>query len=290
MSEQPGSTGTEGAPGGTPPPGPQPGSGDAGTQQQWYDGFQDAGLKEFVQGKGYSSPEALAHAYKHAETFIGAPADEIVRIGRDPDEATVRNVMTKLGLPELPSEYKWDAPEGLPVDQHYQEAMKQAFHKAGVPASIASKIVGANNAYFKEAIGRQAQDAELNYQADLQALQSEWRAGFDKQISKASAAAKALGFSGDVIDAIEGRLGYGGTMKLFASLGDKLGEDNFVGGDGRSLGAAMTPQEAQAEWNKMLGDQSMTKDLMDRNRPGHKVAIEKKTALMGLIHGNASIS
>ncbi len=221
----------------------------------------------------------------HLERMIGAPADEIVRIGKNPDAATLRTVYTRLGLPETPDKYEIPTTDGVPQDQNYIAHMRAAFHKAGVPASMVKELVAANDAFAKVAREQAAKDYEANYSADVKALQGEWRAGYDKQMAKASNAAKLLGFSGDAIDAIEGALGFAGTMKLFAGLADKLGEDNFVSGEGRNLQATMTPQEAKAEYDRLSGDREFVAALMNNTHPGHKQAVEKKSSLMALMYG-----
>jgi hypothetical protein len=89
-----------------------------------------------------------------------------------------------------------------------------------------------------------------------------------------------------MIDAIESQIGYANTMKFFANLGVKLGEDNFESGDGSPrFNGTMTPDEAKAEWAKFSADPSNKAALFDNQHPGHKAAKARQTELFAIMYG-----
>ena len=63
-------------------------------------------------------------------------------------------------------------------------------------------------------------------------------------------------------------------IKVFAKIGEMLGEDSLVVGSG--LGSAqMTPQQAQEEIQKLYSDKEFSQAYRDARDPGHKQAMNK---------------
>ena len=63
-------------------------------------------------------------------------------------------------------------------------------------------------------------------------------------------------------------------IKVFAKIGEMLGEDSLVVGSG--LGSAqMTPQQAQEEIQKLYSDKEFSQSYRDSRDPGHKQAMNK---------------
>jgi hypothetical protein len=74
---------------------------------------------------------------------------------------------------------------------------------------------------YNKFLAEQSTALETDYKtkvtADKQALLKEWGAGHERMMNVAQGAAKALGFSGEMIDALEQTVGYAATMKFFSS-------------------------------------------------------------------------
>jgi hypothetical protein len=152
-------------------------------------------------------------------------------------------------------------------------------------ASQATALSKANNEY----IAAQQAEATKNYERDVTtqkaALLGEWRGGYERMMSAAQTAVKALGFSGEMVDALEGSLGYAGTMKFFAALGQKLGEDSFESGTNKpGFNGTMTPDEAKVEWEKMKLDTTQRQALFDNQHPGHQEAKRKQKELFSIMN------
>lgn len=267
-----------------PPPAPDPAPAPAPTAD-WH-GIKDEEAVTYIKNKGWEGPEDMLRSYRGAEKLIGRDPSTLIPLPRSDDPEAFRATMQKLGLPESPDKYQFDKPKDLPLGDDYWNWMSEAFHKAGIPASSAKTLVDAHNEKLRADAQAAADDYKLAVESDKKALLSEWRGGFDRMMNRAKTAAASLGFDEKTIDAIEKEVGYAATMKMFADIGAKLGEDNFVSGDdrGRQFSDTMTPDEAKQQWDTMKLDPNFTKALTDPSHPGHKAAKEKQSKLFGLMY------
>jgi flavodoxin len=223
-------------------------------------------------------------SYRGVETLIGKDPSTLLTIPRADDPVGQRAVFAKLGMPEAADKYEITAPDG--ADDAYKAWVKDTFHKAGLTATQAKALSSANTEYVKAQMAEGAKTYERSVAVDKAALLSEWRGGYERQMNAAQTAVKALGFNADMIDALEQTQGYAATMKFFAALGQKLGEDSFVSGTGKGsgFGATQTPAEAAAEWNAMKIDPVQSKALFDPSHPGHEAAKLKQKQLFAIMH------
>jgi hypothetical protein len=278
-------------PAGTPPAGTPPaGTPPAGTPPAAWHGIPEtdtAGL-EYVKNKGWAGPADVIKSYQGAEKLIGRDPNSLLVLPRADDPDGQRAVLAKLGLPEKPDAYdmKVGLPKDAKVDETFAKSMQGIFHKAGLLPSQAQLLAGEYNAMMVAQAQQAEKDYALNVQADKQALQDEWRGGFDRMMGRAKAAATTLGFTPEMIDAIEKHVGYAKTYKLLAEMGGKLGEDNLRTPDSKTPGfeGKMTPEEAKAEWNAKQLDPNFMAALKDKTHPGHKGAQETQTKLFGIMY------
>lgn len=247
----------------------------------WH-GMTDPEAAAFVQNKGWTSPADVIKSYQGAEKLIGRDPNTLLVVPRADDPEGFRAVMQKLGLPESPDKYEFAKPDGLPVDPGYEKWSRDTFHKLGLPAPVVKQLTAEHNAYVKSVVEAQEKEYAQKVAADKQALIAEWRDGHERMMNAAQSAAKNLGFTGEMIDAMEKSVGYAATMKFFANLGQKMGEDGFVtSGDGKpgKFGQGLTPAEAKSEWDAMKADPVMSKALFDPSHPAHAQAKEKQARL-----------
>src|ERR1044071_4316942 len=155
------------APGPSPAPGPAPGPAPApAAGAGWLEGLADAG-KAYIEAKGFKSPGDALAALKAYEP------------------------------PETADKYEVTVPEGASVDEGFAKAMREAAHKAGLPAPMFKAMVEANNAYAQQQreAARVAEEAKateaeaLAKQQDAD-LRREWG---DKYDGNAELAKRAVG-------------------------------------------------------------------------------------------------
>ena len=172
-------------------------------------------------------------------------------------------------------------PNGAKLDEGYEKWARETFHKAGLTAAQVKALTAEQNAYAAQVATKAADTYKTQRALDETALQQEWRGGYERMVNAAKTAATSLGFTEEMIDAMESSVGYAGIMKFFAALGQKLGEDSFktAGGQGKTFTGTLTPEEAKGEWSKMQLDQTVMKALTDKTHPQHKEMAAKKTAL-----------
>ncbi len=252
----------------------------------WH-GLTDAEATAYVTNKGWSTPADVIKSYQGAEKLIGKNPDSLLVMPRADDPAGLRAVLGKLGLPETADKYEFaKPPEGLSADASYEAFARGTFHKIGLLPGQVKDLTAAHNEYVAGVVKQQAKDYEVKVTTEKASLLKEWGGGHERMMAAAKSAAGALGFTGEMIDAMESAVGYAGTYKFFAALGQKMGEDGFViGGDKSSkFGTSLTPAEAKVEYDSMRADPIMAKALVDRSHPQHAQAKEKQTRLFGIMY------
>lgn len=252
----------------------------------WH-GVTDPDVASYVDNKGWKTPADVITGYRNAEKLIGRDPNTLITVPRPDDPDGFRAVMQKLGLPESPDKYEFaKPPEGITPDEGYQTWAKQTFHELGLPAQTVKALTAKHNEYVKGVLDQQAKDYDLRVQADKQALLDEWRGGHERMLNAAKTAAQNLGLPQAAIDAIERTLGYKETMKLFAGIGTKIGEDSFVtpGDKKGGFGDNLTPAEAKNQWEEFKADPVNAKALTDPSHPKHKLAKETQSRLFRIMY------
>ena len=257
------------------------GAGAGAAVAPWH-GSADPATADYVKNKGWSNPGDVIKSYQGAERLIGRDPNSLLTMPRADDPAGVRGVLSKLGLPETADKYEFSAPEGFEHDPGFVKWAGETYHKAGLLPGQVKEITAAHNKYITEQLKTRDESYKVAVHNDRQTLLKEWGGGHERKMLAASSAAQALGFSAEMIDAIERTVGYAGTWKFFADLGSKLSEDSFVGsgsGKGPAFNTGITPAEAQAQIAAMAADQNIVKSLQDPMHPQHKANTEKRKSL-----------
>jgi hypothetical protein len=265
------------------------GTGTTAPATPWH-GYTEPADVQYVANKGWKGPQDAIKSAREAEKFIGRDPSTLVALPRADDPQGFLAVMDKLGRPASPDKYEFDLPAGVDKNNPFLKWARESFHKNGVPANAAKGFMKEYN----EFLGNQATSTQNEYKtsvaADKQTLAKEWGGGHERMMNVAKTAVAALGFTGEMIDALESQIGYAGVMKHFADLGQKMSEDTFVGagskpGSGK-FGDTLTPAEAKQEWDNKKMDNNFMNALRDRSHPGHKQAQETQTKLFRIAYPN----
>lgn len=277
MSEPNGSAasllaGNPGNPGEPTPPAPAPG-GDGGAPPSsgnppappaaggaFYDSFQDADLKGWLQTKGVKSPEDLALSYKNLEKFVGS---EKVPLPKDANDAEGWDRLFKAaGRPDAPDAYGLDKIEG--ADPEFSKAAAAAFHKAGLNPQQAANLVEFYGAQAKAV--QEAQETAFAQQAqlDIGELRRDWGPAFDAKLEAAKRATKLAGLDDATTQKIERSLGIKAAAELFAKIGEATSESTFrSGGSQGGDSAFVTPQGATEKIAQLKADPAWSKRFYD---------------------------
>ena len=239
----------------------------------------------WVGTKGWKAPADVINSYRGAEKLIGRDPSTLIPLPRADDPEGYRSVKARLGMPEAPDKYELAAgPGGAKLDETYEKWARDTFHKVGLTAQEVKALTTAQTEFAASQHAKAETEYNTRLTLDKQTLLTEWGGGHERMMNAAETAAKSLGFTEEMIDAMERSTGYAATMKFFASLGQKLGEDKFVtGGTGGKFQGTLTVDEAKAQWEAMKLDPTSMAALKDAQHPAHKAQTAKKNGLFKLM-------
>lgn len=234
---------------------------------EWFSGIQDDNIRTWAAGKGWKDPLAAVESNYNLEKLIGfEKAGRTIVLPKEdatPEERAA--FYQKIGAPEKADGYK--VPEALaqdPVVAKYRDVA----HKAGISQAQFEQNIGFLQAAAAEMQASQTQARAVQGEQDIAALRGEWGMKFDEnmELGKRAAAqfipAKDMAERQAILERLEGAMGTGAMLKLFASIGAGLGEHKAHGsGDPGQMGA-MTPAEAQARIVALRNDKAWAADYV----------------------------
>lgn len=232
----------------TPPETPAPVTPPAA---DWTSSFDDDN-KGYVQKKGFDGPGTLLTSYRNLEKLVGGGLEDVIKVPKESDPKLWDPIYNRLGRPETPEKYDLKLPQG--TDKETDQWTRKAFHEVGMTQAQAAKFTEkwAEFSSAAEKVQTEARSAKLA--EEHKALQTEWGAAYEKELSVAKRAANELGVKPEVIDQLESVMGFAGVMKMMQSIGSKFSEGSFVMGAAPAFGGVMTPQQALSEINTLRGD------------------------------------
>tara|TARA_R100001594_G_scaffold52626_1_gene86156 strand:- start:15246 stop:16103 length:858 start_codon:yes stop_codon:yes gene_type:complete len=234
------------------------------------------GLREEPSLQTFDSVDKLAKSYVNAVKKIGGDPNTLVKI---PQEGEDKNAFyNQIGRPEQPQDYNFDEivgddPEGT------LDGYKEFAHHHGLTQSQAESIL---NLYgeIQEDEAREYQEAQRQLDINGQIeLQKEWGKNFDGKMDMASRAFAE--FSTTELKKMMDETGLGNhpeMLRVFAKVGERLGEDSLIVGSG--LGAnQMSPEQARTEIQNRYSDKEFSKAYRDNREPGHRQAMQEMDKL-----------
>ena len=269
-----GDNGTPAAPAGGVAPTAQPSS-----NSVWTAAF-DEDTNAYVSNKGWKEPSDLLMSYRNLEKFAGGAKNLLELPPEDASPEALEAFYTKLGRPADPNEYGLKAPDG--GDPAMVEWFKGTAHKLGLSAkqaqSLFTEFNGMSGSMQEKLQTQMAQESEKA----IGTLKQEWGQAYDQMIGAGRRAATALGYDAGRLSAIEDKLGTAEMLRLFATLGSKMGEDSFAG-ERSEGGFGTTPAAAKQQ----LADLRLDKGFMDKYLAGDRDAVSKFQRLMEAAHAGA---
>ena len=231
----------------------------------------------YVQNKGWQSPADLLNSYRNLEKFAGGSKNLLELPGADAEPTAWDSVYAKLGRPESPDQYNLPPVEG--ADPELTNWFKSTAHKYGLSDKQAQAMYKEWNDMAGTKVQAMQQMQAEQSEKQISDLRREWGQAFDQQIGMGRKAVAALGLNQEKLSEYEAKLGTGEMLKLFATLGSKMGEASFEDGQrsGDAGGFGVTPAQAQAQIAELKAD----KQFMSAYMAGDKGAIAKMQRLMG---------
>ncbi len=228
-------------------------------------------------------PAALAAAvakWREAETKLGMPANEIVRIPANADAAALAPVFEKLGAPKDAAGYEFK-------DVQAPDELKE---RVRAYAAANRLTQGQANALLAERAGEQAKADEARLSGTVtaatvakQSLESSWGAEAPLKQFHASKALEHFGYTADDVQLLAGTDAqkYIGLMQKFSALGARMQEAKILG-DGGGVGGtvgSLTPDQARAKIASLNADKEF---VAKRLHEDQKVRMGAAEELMNL--------
>lgn len=266
------------------PPAPPPAPPVTPPVAKWHDSWEPD-LRGHAENRGYLNRPVeevaleFAKAHLAAERKMGVPMDQILRLPKaDAPAEEWSGVWNKLGVPADAAGYEFEklTVGDKAVDPAAAATMAAFAKEANIPATAARQ--------FAQSILKEAAKSNEGRSAVAQAALSEqkaelaksWGARLEANKFIASQAAEKLGFSKEVIAALEGAAGYKATMEGLLKMGISMGEDRHVG---PGPGGVYSTEGAQTKLNTLMQD----KIWMEKFSKRDAAAVAEWDALTRLI-------
>lgn len=229
----------------------------------WYSGYDDE-TKGYVQNKGLSTKTvgeafaAVSKMHRDAEKFVGAPADELIRLPKDPTSPEWKNVYQRLGAPKDAKEYDFKDikfTDGTELDPAFTDLMRTNAVSANLTKDQALTVTKAVVQFLDKADQDDVAQFTAQVAKEKAELKANWGANEAANMVIARAAANALGVKPETVAALEKTAGYAQVMEMFRQIGTKIGEDKFVSGNtGGNPNAPMTREAAISRKKELMND------------------------------------
>ena len=214
--------------------------------------------------------EGLAKSYVHAQKLVGS--DKIPVPNKYATEDDWNAVYEKLGRPKDATGYKYELGEDANINQDALKSFSDQAHKLGLLPTQANGIVK----FYNDMAAQQQQDLDTTSENARQesetSLKKEWGQAYKQQTIKAANIATQV-FDDEFLDknlADGTKIGdHPAFIKAFATLADKMGEDNITQASGP---AYQTPSQIEKE----IGELTKTgSSYWDKRHPNHELAVNE---------------
>jgi hypothetical protein len=213
--------------------------------------WKTAGLEAenlaYIESKGFQKPADVVNSYRNLEKLTGVPPEQIIKLPKEMNDATMGEVYDRLGRPKTAAEYNIPIPEG--GSKEFAATASDWFHKRGLSAAQALGVSEDWNAFVAADVAKREADYNASVQMDTIKLKTEWGADkYDSNLAIARQAAATFGITAEQISGMEKTLGFGGVYRLMYGIGSKIGEATFVqNGGSLSSFQGLTPETARAQ-------------------------------------------
>lgn len=247
------------------------------TETPWYETL-DTDTKGYLQNKGLDKKTALeavaevSKFHREAEKFVGAPANELLRLPKDPNAPEWKNVHERLGKPADPKDYDFSSVKRA-GDKAIEDALADTFRKASFDGNVSKEgALRVASEVVKHMDGVEAArnlEAEEKLANEKRSLEANWGTNHAANMVVARGAVATLGVDPEAIMALEKVIGYSKVMEMFRNIGVKIGEDRFVNTQGGG-GNIMTRDAAAAEKKSLMSDQAWVTRYLNGGVPEKK--------------------
>lgn len=269
--------------GGQPPP-------DGAPAPKWWevDKFnEDARTALKANGLTVDDPldavSRLLEMERAAQKKLGNKPDQL--IAKPKDGQSVADWLAEnrgtFGLPDTAEAYEVKKPEGwpdgAPWDQSLESETRKLAHKHGLTGDALNEFVGLYATKVQGLLSSAETALADANKAMMSDLQNDWGDQTQARMTMAGQAARAVaeaaGIDNTGLQALSAQLsaktGDAAVIRMFAKIGEMMGEDKFAGNGGGSTGLGGTPAEARQQLARLRapdGDYGKAFAAGDRRR------------------------
>lgn len=272
--------------------------GEGGSTRWWEDAKRfDDGTRSMLAAKGLTVDDPvdalgkLTGMYSAAEKRLGKSPDRLMDRPAEGQDVTewMRGNAELFGIPEAADGYKIERPESWPKDAPWDDkaeaALRAKAHEAGLNGTQAQAMVDTYAGLVSETLTGAEKGAEQAQAALMGELQKDWGDQTKAKVAQAqqawTAAAEMAGLDSDAaLNAAqvltEKTGGDANVLRLFAALGDMMGEDMLPRDSAGSGGLGTTPADARAELAAMKApDSAYSKAIKEKQQTGRSAEFER---------------
>ena len=236
------------------------------------------GLREEPSLKTFDSVDKLAKSYVNAVKMIGGNPDNMVAIPEEGEKWD--DFYNKIGRPEKAGDYQFGDENGE------LDGFREFAHDTGLTQDQADNILKLYGDIQEEQEEEHQNGLEELRTNTTMELQKEWGKNYDGKMDYAKRAFAQ--FATPELSQLMDESGMGNhpeMLRVFAKVGELMGEDSLVVGTG--LGSSqLSPEQAQQEIQALYSDKEFSKSYRDNKDPGHKTAMSKMEKLFKQAYPN----
>ncbi len=227
--------------------------------------------KVIAHQKGFKNADDILKSYTNLESMMGKKFDELTN-------EELKGVYTKLGAPETPEGYEFEAaqlPEG--IQDNMTDWFSAKAHELGIPKEAAQQLRNEFITKQTEEYGQITLNSQTKATDDLAELKQEFGSAFDERVTLASTALNEFG--GEEVKKVINQYGLNNNpalVKMFAELG-KLTSEGKMATDKNATPVqfGITPAEASAKIAEKFADKEFMNRWKSQAHPQHSDAVRE---------------
>jgi hypothetical protein len=264
----------------------------AGAAAPWYGDKIDETTRGFWTNKGIDPNDPVSVAtkltefYRGAESRLGAPPEELIRIPKpNAPEADIRAYWGRIGVPAEPKDYDLSAvkrSDGKDLDPGLADTFRAAAITAKVPKDQAAGLLTAIVKHNEAQESARLAEKTAVVKAEREALDQNWGTNKTYNLGVAERALQDLGKASGLTpeqtkqawDALStvGGVGASYAMEMLRNIGARMGEGTFItppAGPGGN-NAVMSQAQARAKIEELKADTSFYNRLVKQKEVAAK--------------------
>lgn len=270
-------------------------------EPKWFDGFDDEN-KNYITQRGLTDKDPAAafleaaKAHREAQAYIGVPKEQLLKLPKadaPPEEWDA--VYERLGYSRNADDYKLEGlkfADGTDAEDGFKDFIRQQATALHLSPQATEKLAQETMKFLENAEKATSDEDKAAAARAMEQLKNSWGPNYEanKVIADNGYAAimAAAGFNQEqMTKAIQGLgelSGKAETMQMLLAVGQRLGEDKFVGGGGP--GGNLGPRNAE-QAKARIAELKADTTWVQRYLAGGSAENKEMNDLHTLAYGNA---